>query len=865
VRDDLPTGTVTFLFTDVEGSTKLLHELGAEAYADALAEHRRVIREACAAAGGVEVDTQGDAFFFAFPTAPGALAAAAALTEALAPGAIHVRVGLHTGTPLVTDEGYVGDDVHRAARIAAVGHGGQVLVASSTAALVGLDGLVDLGEHRFKDLAAPEHVYQLGDAEFLPLKSLYRSNLPLAANPLVGRKKELADVLQALLDGSRALTITGPGGVGKTRFALAVASEAAHAFPDGVWFVALASLRDPALVLPTVADAIGADGDVARHIGDGVCLLFLDNFEQIVDAAPELAVLASECPRLRLLVTSREALRIAVEREYPLSPLPESPSVELFRQRAGAVAPELEIEYATAAQICDRLDRLPLAIELAAARCKALSPEQILDRLSESLDLLRGGRDADPRQQTLRATIQWSYNLLSDEEQQLFRALSVFRGGCTLDAAEAVCDADLDTLQSLVEKSLLRFTRERYWMLETIREFARERLAETAEADRLAERHARFYLARLEDAHPERMGPRRGEILAWYRQEADNVRAMLDRLTHVSPVHAARAAYLLHRYWTANGAYGEERERVQTIFARDQLPDESRGDLLVLLSETENRLGNLAAGKAALDEALVLTAKGSASRVVALQLAAWTAINCGNADEGVRLSRQAVSEAESVDAVTRVNALGDLGQVLGRVGRLEEARPAMERAVEEARRHGFPMFVIFGEADLGMLDLRNGAYKSAQRTLASGLARLRELGVSHYPYEVEVLTGLGWSRLGLGQRDEARRSFSELLELVTSTHHRLHPDLLGAMTAMALAADPSDFARAARLLGAVATLTEDAEFERFLWSSDDELRRRFEQLLIEGLGEARYAAHRADGTGMSTEEAIEQARSLAAS
>ena len=269
MRDDLPTGTVTFLFTDVEGSTKLLHELGAEAYAERSPSTGGSFAKRVRPSGGVEVDTQGDAFFFAFPTAPGALAAAAALTEALASGPIHVRVGLHTGTPLVTDEGYVGDDVHRAARIAAVGHGGQVLVASSTAALVGLDGLVDLGEHRFKDLASPERVYQLGDGRFPPLKSLYRSNLPLAANPLVGRKKELADVLQALLDGSRAVTITGPGGVGKTRFALAVAGEAAHAFPDGVWFVPLAALRDPALVLPTVADAIGAEGDVARHIGDG--------------------------------------------------------------------------------------------------------------------------------------------------------------------------------------------------------------------------------------------------------------------------------------------------------------------------------------------------------------------------------------------------------------------------------------------------------------------------------------------------------------------------------------------------------------------------------------------------------------------
>ena len=359
MRDDLPNGTVTFLFTDVEGSTKLLHSLGAEAYAEALAEHRWVIREACAAEGGVEVDTQGDAFFFAFPTAPGALAAGAALTESLAPGPIRVRVGLHTGTPLVTSEGYVGDDVHRAARIAAVGHGGQVLVAASTATLAGLDGLVDLGEHRFKDLATAERVYQLGDGEFPPLKSLYRSNLPLAANPLVGRKKELADVLQALLDGARAMTITGPGGVGKTRFALAVAGEATHAFPDGVWFVPLASLRDPALVLPTIADAIGAEGDVARHIGDAQCLLFLDNFEQMVDAAPELAALAASAhafgsssrverpwDRGRARVPAVAASRIAVGGVLPAA-----------RERGRA---EIEIEYETAAAICDRLDRLPL-------------------------------------------------------------------------------------------------------------------------------------------------------------------------------------------------------------------------------------------------------------------------------------------------------------------------------------------------------------------------------------------------------------------------------------------------------------------------------------------------------------------------
>ncbi len=254
---DLPAGTVTFLFTDIEGSTVLLHDLGAGAYAEALAEHRRVVRDACALHGGMEVDTQGDAFFVAFPTAPGALAAASAITNGLASGRIRVRIGLHTGTPLVTDEGYVGPDVHRAARIAASGHAGQTLVSSATAALVGPDGLRDLGEHRFKDLAAPERVYQLGDEEFPALNSLYRTNLPVPATPFVGRRGELEEVAALLnREDVRLLTLTGPGGTGKTRLALQAAAEASDRYPDGITWVPLAPLRDPALLLPTVAQEL---------------------------------------------------------------------------------------------------------------------------------------------------------------------------------------------------------------------------------------------------------------------------------------------------------------------------------------------------------------------------------------------------------------------------------------------------------------------------------------------------------------------------------------------------------------------------------------------------------------------------------
>ena len=864
MREDLPTGTVTFLFTDVEGSTKLLRELGGEAYADALAEHRRVIREACAAGRGVEVDTQGDAFFFAFPTAPGALGAATALTESLAPGPIHVRVGLHTGTPLVTDEGYVGDDVHRAARIAAVGHGGQILVASSTAALVGLDGLVDLGEHRFKDLAAPERVYQLGDAEFRPLKSLYRSNLPLAANPLVGRKKELAEVLQALLDGSRALTITGPGGVGKTRFALAVAGEAAHAFPDGVWFIALASLRDPALVLPTVADAIGADGDLARHIGDSQCLLFLDNFEQLVDAAPELAALAGECPRLRLLVTSREALRIAVEREYPLSPLPESPSVELFRQRASAVAPELEVEYATASAICDRLDRLPLAIELAAARCKALSPEQILDRLSESLDLLRGGRDADPRQQTLRATIEWSYNLLSDEERQLFRALSVFRGGCTLQAAEAVCDADIDTLQSLVEKSLLRFTRERYWMLETIREFARERLSKATENDRLARRHARHYLTRLEAIDPVIRGPRTVEFLAWYAAEEDNLRATLERLAARSPDEAARVAYLLSLYWVARGALDEGRDRLEELLAIPSLDGLSRASLLQRLSDIEERLGNLDAAQSAGEEAVTLatTANAQAVLVDALWGLAWIADRREEFDDAIRLGSRALEEATSLDDTRRLRCQSDLGSFLRSAGRDAEAAAIFRESAEAYRQRGDAINEAIVLSNLGGIDLTAGDYESAYDTYVLALETCRDLNDEFAAPLAHLRPGLGQALLGLGRNDEARELFaSELSRTVRddlTVDSALKPHLGVLLSGVALASRPETRPQAARLRGAVIKLSSEGEFlhhEPF-WNTLD-------QVLIDALGQETWQEERAAGAAMTLDETIALARSLA--
>jgi class 3 adenylate cyclase len=330
-RPDLPSGTVTFLFTDVEGSTKLLHRLGADAYADALAEHRRLLRDAYTRHGGVEVDTQGDAFFVAFPTAAGAIAAAREATQALADGPIRVRIGVHTGTPLLGEEGYIGEDVHKGARIAAAGHGGQVLVSAATAALVGGAQLHDLGMHRLKDLTAPERIFQLGDGEHPPLKTLHQTNLPVPATAFLGRETELAE-LSALLrrEDARLVTLIGPGGTGKTRLALQAVAAAADEFPGGVWWVPLAALRDPSLVLPSAATALGASGDLAEHIGDKELLLLFDNFEHLLPAAGGLAELLGRCPNLKLVATSREPLHIGGEHEYAVDPLDRDDAVELF-------------------------------------------------------------------------------------------------------------------------------------------------------------------------------------------------------------------------------------------------------------------------------------------------------------------------------------------------------------------------------------------------------------------------------------------------------------------------------------------------------------------------------------------------------
>ena len=487
---DLPAGTVTFLFTDIEGSTALLHRLG-DGYAEVLAEHRRILRAAFAANDGVEVDTQGDAFFVAFARASDALAAAAAAQAALAGGPVAVRMGVHTGEPQRTAEGYVGMDVHTAARIAAGAHGGQVVLSRRTREFASGEDMTDLGEHRLKDLDGPIHLFQLGTGRFPPLRTVGATNLPEPVSSFVGRDAELAAAARLLAE-SRFLTITGAGGTGKTRFAIALARARLDDFPDGVWWVPLADLRDPDLVLGEVERAIGARVDLARHVGTRRMLIVLDNFEQVIAAAPELPRMLAACPNLRAIVTSRERLRVEGEHEFALASMSVHESVELFCERAGSV-PDGPVK-----DLCARLDGLPLAIELAAARSSLLTVEQMLARLAQRLDLFSGSRDADPRHATLRATIEWSHDLLDPGERRLFARSAVFAGGATFEALEAVAEATPDGCQSLLQKSLTRRTGGRLWMLETIREFALERLEQEPDACGLRARHARYYLTLAE-------------------------------------------------------------------------------------------------------------------------------------------------------------------------------------------------------------------------------------------------------------------------------------------------------------------------------------------------------------------------------
>jgi predicted ATPase/class 3 adenylate cyclase len=822
MRTDLPLGTVTFLFTDVEGSTKLLHELGAEAYAEALAEHRRVIRGACARHHGVEVDTQGDAFFFAFPTAPGALAAARDMTEALASGPIKVRVGLHTGTPLLTEEGYVGGDVHRAARIAACGHGGQVLVSASTAALMEPSdkvsqgaSLLDLGEHRLKDLSAPERIYQLGDGDFPALESLYRTNLPVPATPFLGRERELREVVDLLSDDdARLLTLTGPGGTGKTRLAAQAAGLASGSYPDGVWWVPLGPLRDPELVLETAAQVVGSKDGLAEHIADKSMLCLFDNFEQVLEAAAALADLLASCPNLDLLVTSREPLHVSSEQEYPVPPLVHEEAVGFFLARARAVRPAFRVDDAVS-EICRRLDDLPLALELAAARVKALSGAQILERLERRLPLLTGGaRDLPERQRTLRATIEWSHELLSEVEQRLFARLSVFAGGCTLEAAEEVADADVDTLQALVDKSLLRHTGERFWMLETIREYAIEQLDVLAEADEVRDRHAEHFLALAEKAEPHvQKNPE--EWLERLEADNDNFRAALDRLeTAGKSQRALRLAGALASFWEA-GHLTEGRQWLESLLCGDARPTSARAKALAGASLMARQSGDAETARRRAEEALALHRElGNV----------W-----GTADAGEML-----------------------GLALADEGDFSSARQLFDDSAQLFREAGDEASALFATRLLGWMYEELGDHERARAVHEDNLGRARALADKQV--EGQTLTALAYLALEQGRVPDALSMYKDALCIDRDRGVLLQTafDLVRFARALALAGGAD--ADAARLLSCAEAMRDEIGA-----GTPPFLAKLIEEALVAiqtELDDAAFAAAWEEGKALTVDEAV---------
>jgi predicted ATPase/class 3 adenylate cyclase len=730
MRSDLPSGTVTFLFTDVEGSTKLLHSLGATDYAEALSEHRRIIREACSSEGGIEVDTQGDAFFFAFATAPGAVAAAAAFTDRLGAGPLTVRVGLHTGTPFLTDEGYVGGDVHRAARIAACGHGGQVLVSSATAPLIDV-ALRDLGAHRLKDLSAPERIYQLGDHDFPALKSLYRTNLPVPATPFLGRQRELADVIDLLSADARLVTLTGPGGTGKTRLALQAAGLASDAYPDGVWWIPLASLRDPALVVTTAGHALGSNNGLAEHIADRAMLCLFDNFEHVVEAAPDLSALLSECPNLDVLVTSRERLRVGGEQTYPVPPLAQSDGEALFLTRARAVDPSFTPSEAVR-ELCLRLDELPLAIELAAARTAIFSPEQLLTKLSQRLDLLKGARDADPRQQTLRATIEWSHDLLTDDEQRLFRCLAVFSGGCTYETAEKITDADPDTLQSLLDKSLLRKRESRvgprYWMLETIREYASEKLDSSGDAQEFRRRHADHFLDLADETEVHVAGD--AEWLEQLDAEVDNVRSALDfSANDTQRILSVTAA--LDDFWWMRGRNVEGRARLESALKADPEPTAARCRALIAASKASSASGDQVAASAHLAEALEISSSlGDAHlRALARYAETWPLMHEGRWSAALEILEEVVPVLRALgDWDNAIRANRSRAWMYEELGDTARFWAITEANLEDARAHGHKRIEARGLGSLAVRAADEGRFDEAHALQSQSLLIDLELG-----------------------------------------------------------------------------------------------------------------------------------------
>ena len=730
----LPTGTVTLLFTDIVGSTALLQQIG-DAYRQALDEHRTVLRAAFAEHGGAEVGTQGDSFFVAFSRASDALAAACHGQDTLT-DTVRVRMGMHTGEPHLAGDDYIGLDVHRAARIAAAANAGQVLLSQRTRDLVEDVDVTYLGIHRLKDVGEMR-LYQAGHEEFPPVNSLNRTNLPATATRPVGRDVAIADILRMVRDdGARLITITGPGGIGKTTLGLEIAAELQPGRgQDGTWFVDLSPVADPTLVAAAVSAAVGAPGDLADHLRDRRAVLLLDNVEQVVEAAPWIAHLLEACPGVMAIVTSREALRVRAEREYPLDGLTVSAAAEVFLGRARATQPGFDAEPERVGEICRRLDGIPLAIELAAARVRVLGVDGLLRRLDSRLELLTGGaRDLPERQRTLQATIAWSHDLLSEAEGDLFARLAVFAGGWTLDAAEHVCGADLDVLAALVDRSLVRTADERFSMFETIREFALARLADREDADAVHQAHARYYMALVRDAAPGLYGADQPARLEQLSTEYENLRSALTWCSAAADRTAGGLAIAsdLGLYWFVRGLYQEGLRWLDPLLeatSAERTPD--RAGALWSAGLLATMFGDDTAAPRRLRECVVLAREiGDESRLArSYDVLGLLAFFGDEPREARRLLEQSIAVARQAnDAWCLADALGTVASIYPLLGDFAAVRSAAPESLAIARRNddlqGVRM-ALFAEA---LAWYRLGNLAAVRRDATAGLAICREIG-----------------------------------------------------------------------------------------------------------------------------------------
>ncbi len=794
---ELPTGTVTLLFTDIEGSTRLLQQLG-HRYEEVLSGCRQLLRAAFHRWNGYEVDTQGDAFFVAFARATDAVSAAVEMQRTLAAhpwpygATVHVRIGLHTGEPQPSAEGYVGLDVHRAARIMSAGHGGQVLLSQTTRDLVEHDlpagvSLRDLGAHRLKDIQHPSQLFQLVisglPADFPPLKTLdiHHNNLPIQPTPLIGREQEMAEISTLLAwPEMRLATLLGPGGIGKTRLAIAVTSRVRSFFAGGICFVGLAALSDPELVVPTIARELGLKESgthpplqqVQAFVGQQPFLLVLDNFEQIVDAAPQLEELLAGCPCLKILVTSRAVIHLSVEQVVPVAPLSlpnlstsdyediaQSAAVTLFVQRARNILPSFQLTPGNAraiAEVCTRLDGLPLAIELAAARVKLLPPQVLLTRLWQRLQLLTGGpRDLPVRQQTLRSTIQWSYDLLGPEEQTLFHILSAFEGGWTLEAAEALCQeigqVDLDvlnTLSALIDNSLIQSSEQgaeepRFLMLQTVREFGLERLIASGELETTRMAHARYFLALAEQAEPELHGPNQAIWVARLEHEHDNLREALE--------------------WALEKVIDEEAAERSEIGMR----------LSAALKEFWMILGHYREARIFLERALALS-EGTRTSLRARVLRAIASVaDCqGDIDRIEVVAQQSLALSQELEDTCGIaESLGLLADAAWLRGKIVEAVSLHEEQVRLLRQVGEPGEVADALFHLAEHVSSLGEYVRGQTLFEEALALFRQTGNELWVGGT-LVHSVAWLWFMLGDLETMRRRFQEGQALITSVGNR---------------------------------------------------------------------------------------------